>query len=95
MKILSRKFPKIDKLCKDQEKQLFYEVLLVIFLEGYMEFLVTSQLNLTHPLMTTDGEIFSTITSVVNGTISVILIPCLTLYIIVRRKVIITDKMFI
>lgn len=60
-----------------------------------MEFLVTSQLNLSHPLMTKDGEILSTITSVLNGTVSAILIPCLTLYIFVRRKEILTNEAFI
>ena len=67
----------------------------MIFLEGYMEFLVTSQLNLTQPLFTSDGEILSTITSVFNGIVSIVLIPCLTIYIIVRRKAIIHDEKFI
>ena len=59
-KLSNYEFPKLQKHIDKQIENLFFSALINIMMEGYLEFLITSNLSLQYSLKTTNGEIFAT-----------------------------------
>ena len=83
--LISKKTGKWKAYKKYLQKKLFYNELITIFIEAYIEFLISGCLTLTYEQkVTKSGDIFSKYLGMTTIFVAVIILPLVLVYLILR-----------
>ena len=81
--LLAKKLtPKANKPARYIRKGLFFNELINLLLEGYIEMLVSAYLQFKAPLMTTNGEVFSVFFTYITSTLIFVVLPISAVYVL-------------
>lgn len=65
-------------------KKLFFTSILALFIDAYIEFIITGYLNTVNPLFTFSGEIFSSVFAYVTFSLNIAGMPLLLICILMQ-----------